>query len=161
VTKGKYPGKLVTLFTDAGYCHNTLAGSWAAWAKCDDNTMRKAGALKGSLRDSTEAEIQAILNGVFCLKKFFQPPAKSFVILQTDSQHAILHLSQRQRSQIFEHYRLKFVEAMQDLRWEFRHVQGHQGTKTPRHAVNTWCDEQCKLHLVEARKNSKVTRLSA
>jgi hypothetical protein len=26
----------------------------------------------------------------------------------------------------------------------FRHVHGHKGVVTPRNAVNTWCDSECR-----------------
>ena len=41
-----------------------------------------------------------------------------------------------------------------------RHVKGHEGTKTPRNAVNTWCDKECRIRmgqLIKEQRNDKDT----
>ncbi len=35
---------------------------------------------------------------------------------------------------------------------EFRHVTGHMGVATPRNAVNTWCDKECRKLMRLARE---------
>jgi serine/threonine-protein kinase RIO1 len=34
---------------------------------------------------------------------------------------------------------------------EFRHVSAHKGVVTPRNAVNTWCDKECRRLMRLAR----------
>jgi hypothetical protein len=46
-------------------------------------------------------------------------------------------------------YRDKVAAA--DVVVEFRHVGGHKGTVTPRNAVNTWCDGECRRLMRAAR----------
>jgi hypothetical protein len=35
---------------------------------------------------------------------------------------------------------------------EFRHVTAHKGVSTPRNAVNTWCDTECRKLMRLARE---------
>ena len=65
--------KCITLFTDAGFCPNTNIGTWAAWAKFDNNqTMRFSGVLKGFVQNSDVAELRAMANGIHCAVSFWE-----------------------------------------------------------------------------------------
>jgi hypothetical protein len=47
---------LVTLFTDASHCTKTRVAAYAAWAKTDGRTVRRAGVLKEPVPDSSVAD---------------------------------------------------------------------------------------------------------
>lgn len=148
---------LITLFTDAGYCDKTNLASWAIWAKFNGQTLRAAGVFKELQTGSEVAEIKAIINGVYLArKKFITPFIKPKILIQTDCKVAIEVLVNRASKRVKKKKELNelnsiFKNTIKDLRFEFRWVQAHQGTITPRNAVNTFCDEQCSLHLNKAR----------
>lgn len=148
---------LITLFTDASYCERTGIAAYAAWAKADGRTLRRAGVLKQPAPDSAMAETMALVNGIHLALAGMRPPPNSRIIAQTDCMTAIGALNGgirkartiKRYAAVVAAYRRR-VEAAQVV-VEFRHVGGHKGTATPRNAVNTWCDEECRRLLREAR----------
>lgn len=148
---------LITLFTDASYCSRSRVGAYAAWAKADGRTVRHSGVLKQTVENSSLAETMALVNGICVALAAMRPPAASKIIAQTDCLTAIHALSGmlrktrtiRQYESIIVAYREKVAAA--GIVVEFRHVAGHKGTATPRNAVNTWCDEECRRLMRAAR----------
>ena len=148
---------LITLFTDASHCHRTHVAAYAAWAKADGFTVRRAGVLKGRVSDSSIAEAQALVNGLCFVLAALKPPPASKIIAQTDCISAIAALTGGLRkpgaiarfAPMVAVYRAKFVSH--GIAVEFRHVRAHKGTVTPRNAVNTWCDEECRKLMRLAR----------
>ncbi|MDR3538977.1 MAG: hypothetical protein P4L71_20955 [Acetobacteraceae bacterium] len=146
---------LITLFTDAGFCPDLRVGVWAAWAKESGQALRRAGILAGEVPHPAEAELKALHNGLFLIGRVIDPPADSRVICQVDSQEVLKALETRKHPR--EEMRLLAQKLLADYaeqrRWllSFRHVKGHKGTATPRNAVNTWCDKECKRLLAAAR----------
>jgi ribonuclease HI len=148
---------LITLFTDASYCSRSRVGAYAAWAKADGRTVRHSGVLKQTVENSSLAETMALVNGICVALAAMRPPAASKIIAQTDCLAAIHALSGmlrktrtiRQYESIVAAYRAKVAAA--GIVVEFRHVAGHKGTATPRNAVNTWCDEECRRLMRAAR----------
>ena len=138
---------LVTLFTDASFNRALSRGVWAAWAKADGKTIRYSGALKDKVPDIAEAELAAIANGLYAVKAKFEPPTSSRIIVASDSMEAITSLRLRNHPRITCRQITNYIHALsreQDWTLDIRHVQGHKGDKTPRHAVNTWCDKECR-----------------
>jgi len=143
---------LITLFTDASYCSRSRVAAYAAWAKADGRTVRHSSVLKQPVQTSSLAETMALVNGIH-----LGPPAASKIIAQTDCLGAIQALSGmlrraeviRQYAAVVAAYRDKVAAA--DVVVEFRHVGGHKGTVTPRNAVNTWCDGECRRLMRAAR----------
>jgi hypothetical protein len=137
---------LITMFTDCSYNRQLRRATWAAWAKADGVTIRVSGVLRAKVDQSGDGEIAAIANGLAAVKRAFAPPHGSKIIAQTDSTEAIHALRcgnhVRSFSQAAVQYALAFVSD-NGWRLELRHVKGHCGAKTPRHAVNTWCDKEC------------------
>jgi len=153
---------LITLFTDASYCSRSRIGAYAAWARADGRTVRHSGVLKQAVANSSLAETMALVNGIFVALAAMQPPAASKIIAQTDCLAAIHALTGmltkaatiRQYETVVAAYREKVAATA--ITVEFRHVSGHKGTVTPRNAVNTWCDTECRRLLRAAR--TKVSR---
>jgi len=148
---------LITLFTDASYCSRTRIAAYAAWAKADGRTLRRSGVLRQPAANSTLAETMALVNGIHLAIAGMQPPPASRIIAQTDCLTAIEALTGgftnpkaiRQYADIVAAYRLRIDAARVVV--EFRHVGGHKGTVTPRNAVNTWCDTECRRLMRAAR----------
>ena len=158
---------LITLFTDASYCSRSRVGAYAAWAKADGRTVRHSGVLKQTVENSSLAETMALVNGICVALAAMRPPAESKIIAQTDCLAAIHALSGmlrktrtiRQYESIVAAYREKVAAA--GIVVEFRHVAGHKGTVTPRNAVNTWCDGECRRLMWAARTARQGTRVAS
>ena len=86
----------------------------------------------------------------------YRPP-NSKIIAQTDCLSAIWALTGKLRKQKSV-ARYALVTAAYETRIastgiavEFRHVSAHKGVVTPRNAVNTWCDKECRKLMRMAR----------
>jgi ribonuclease HI len=153
---------LITLFTDASHCAQTRVGAYAAWAKADGRTVRRAGVLKEPVPDSSVAEAQALVNGLCFALAALSPPPGSKIIAQTDCLIAIQALTGQLRKQksvaryalIRTAYQTRIASA--GIAVEFRHVSAHKGVVTPRNAVNTWCDKECRKLMRLARDAVKA-----
>jgi ribonuclease HI len=149
---------LITLFTDASHCAKTHVAAYAVWAKMDGRTVRRAGVLKEPVRDSSVAEAQALVNGLCFALTALKPGADSRIIAQTDCLAAIAALTGQLRKQksmarfapVIAAYQTRI--AATGIMVEFRHVAAHKGVSTPRNAVNTWCDTECRKLMRLARK---------
>ncbi|HTW70865.1 MAG TPA: RNase H family protein, partial [Acetobacteraceae bacterium] len=158
---------LITLFTDASYCSRFRIGAYAAWAKADGRTVRHSGVLKQAVASSSLAETMALVNGIFVALAAMRPPTASKIIAQTDCLTAIHALSGmlrkaatiKQYEPVVAAYRGKIAAA--GIAVEFRHVSGHKGTVTPRNAVNTWCDAECRRLLRAARETARERKTAA
>ncbi len=119
--------------------------------------MRHSGVLKQPVLNSSLAETMALVNGIHVAIAAMRPPAASKIIAQTDCLAAIQALTGllrrahaiRQYAAVVAAYRDKV--AASGIVVEFRHVGGHKGTVTPRNAVNTWCDGECRRLMRAAR----------
>lgn len=157
------PDMLITLFTDASHCSRTKIAAYAAWAKVDGRTLRRSGVLKQPAANSTLAETMALVNGIHLVIAELRPPPSSRIIAQTDCLTAIEALTGgfsnpktiRQYAEIVAAYRRRVDAA--DVLVDFRHVGGHKGTVTPRNAVNTWCDNECRRLMRSARLERQRT----
>ena len=155
---------LVTLFTDASFNCALARGVWAAWAKANGRTIRYSGALKDKVPDIAEAELAAIANGLHIVKAQFGPPAGSRIIVASDSMEAITSLQRRNHPRITCRQITNYIHALsreQDWTLDIRHVQGHKGNKSPRHAVNTWCDKECRRLMGLLLASSKTETANA
>jgi hypothetical protein len=147
-----------TLFTDASHCMTTDVAACAAWAKTDGRTVRRAGVLKEPVPDSSVAEAQALVNGLCFALAVLKPRPDSRIIAQTDCLAAIAALTGQLRRQkslarfapVTAAYQARIASA--GIVVEFRHVAAHKGVATPRNAVNTWCDSECRKLMRLARE---------
>lgn len=122
------PSQYVTLFTDASYCPDTGAWGWAAWCKhgAPAETLRHHGGGFGCPGSHT-AEVRGIEAGIAMVAAQVDIVGKT-VIIQCDCKSAL---------------RQADLTPLWDLNPKavrLKHVKGHQGTKNPRTAVNTWAD---------------------
>ena len=69
------------------------------------------------------------------------------ILVQTDSVEAIHALRCGAHVRPIATAAVKHVKALQEAHgftYILRHVKGHKGAATPRNAVNTWCDRECR-----------------
>jgi hypothetical protein len=155
---------LITLFTDASHCADTHVAAYAIWAKTDGRTIRRAGVLKERPPDSAvaEAQAQALVNGLCFALAMLKPPTGSKIIAQTDCLSAIAALTGKLKKPraiarfmaISSAYATRFADTGVEV--EFRHVGAHKGVVTPRNAVNTWCDKECRRLMRLARSDAQA-----
>jgi len=141
---------LVTLFTDASVKFEIARATWACWAKADGVTHRYSGIIRNTINQSGDAELCAIANGLFVVIRRFAPPIKSKIIIQTDSDEAIYAIKSGKHTRPYTKLLLNNIYSTlqkHDLYCDLRHVKGHKGTATPRNAVNTWCDVECRRQM--------------
>jgi ribonuclease HI len=157
---------LITLFTDASHCGKTHIAAYAVWAKADGRTVRRAGLLKEPVPDSSIAEAQALVNGLCFVLSALKPGAGSKIIAQTDCLAAVAALTGQLRkpravarfAPVTVTYQTRVVAT--GIAVEFRHVNAHKGTVSPRNAVNTWCDTECRK-LMRLARQSALSGLAA
>ena len=143
---------LITLFTDASFSRRHGRGTWAAWFKANGATFRFSGIIRAQLTQSGDAELAALANGLVCVVRTLAPSANDKIIAQLDSAEAIGAVR-------FHNHPRPYVQAVlghiAELRkrcgfaLDLRHVKGHRGDDTPRSAVNSWCDKECRRRMGE------------
>jgi ribonuclease HI len=141
---------LVTLFTDASYNHRLRRGTWAAWAKCNGVTMRRSGILRDEMFGSTHAELAAVANGLVAVKQTFGPDNGSKIIIQSDCLNGLTSIRNGTKKTDPASNIASFVNDYAKTQgWELdlRHVKGHRAATTPRNAVNTACDVECRRQM--------------
>lgn len=154
---------LISLFTDAGLKDGV--GAWAMWAKQNGDVIRYSGIIRRACDSSNDAELCAIANGLYVLKRRWEVSAQTTILLQSDSTSALGMLQGVTVSPpliAFKHHGptrvygslasyknhdivayIKTLVAENEWILKTRHVKGHRGTQKPRFAVNTWCDREC------------------
>lgn len=144
---------LVTMFTDAGWSKTHSLGVWAMWAKCNGRTIRHSGQLKGPITQSGHAELAAIANGLTVVAKTLTLPRWSRIIVQTDSEEALLALRRKTHKHRGSNMAVGYILRLaytQQYKLDLRHIKGHTAANTPRQAVNHWCDTECKRQMTLA-----------
>jgi len=138
---------LITLFTDASFSNRYKRGTWAAWFKVDGKTSRFSGTIVAELQQSGDAELAALANGLFAITRTLGPTTGDKIIAQTDSVEAITAVRMLTHSRPYAKDVVTYIDKLRNIHGftlELRHVKGHKGAQTPRHAVNTWCDGECR-----------------
>lgn len=147
---------LLTVFTDASFCPETNAGGWAVWAKrLDRSTFFKAGRFKDVMPGAAECEAAAVDIACWHLIRQGYLGGDQHVLIKTDCLEVIDKVGRfaHKDADTLEPYLRHLKVAKDKVRClELRHVEGHKGTKTPRHAVNTRCDKAAKHHMRKMRK---------
>jgi ribonuclease HI len=152
---------LVTMFTDASFNRERRIGVWAMWAKLDGKTIRYSGQVRGQVPQIGTAELAAIANGLFCISKKFDLVGTVKIIAQTDSQESIDAIKNAKHPRPADQKLVDHIkEFLRTNGWllDLRHIKGHKGNATPRHAVNNWCDKECRRRMgIALRTDSQLT----
>lgn len=76
---------VTTIFTDASFCHDTLAAGWAAWCRYGQGRGKMiSGQLKGKPLNAELAEAMAIANGLYAARKNGIVRPENTVIIESD-----------------------------------------------------------------------------
>lgn len=149
---------LVSLFTDASHCPQTLVGGWGAWAKCTLGTVEKGGPMKRVVKNSVEAEARAVFAGLLLIAH--QPwTGIERVLVQCDNLTVVKMLHAKSSPHpVKSPYGQTFIEAVRAFEKCHgiivmgKHIKGHVPSKVgPRQYVNNRVDTLAKLGMKEAR----------
>ena len=146
---------IITITTDAAWHSKHRIGAYAFWITCDQGRFMHSGVLKEKVRSADEAEMQCIVNAVYCIRKVVGNVKVTKVVINTDSMNSIHVFTCDTKS--IDQYGLHWAKGLrQKLRgmlkkrgfskeiFEFRHIKAHTDTKSRRSWVNDWCDKKAK-----------------
>ena len=138
---GVAPGRYITLFADASYCPDTRAYGYGWWVKYGAPAQTRTGHGGGLfIENSTHAEVHALEAGLtFILGEL--DLTQRIVVVQSDCTGALAKI---EAADWFGR-----LHALGAANAYTKHVHGHRGTLSPRHAVNTGCDRaarRCMRH---------------
>lgn len=139
-----YPeGKFCTVLTDASFCPKQRVGGWAVWIVCEDERYKRFDAFFELLATSQEAEIKAIINGLWIANRLFSPDHFHVVSDCTTAMAAISRSGTK--------WNAKVLEIIGERRLTFKHVKAHSGVGDRRSYVNEWCDFHAKMAMKRQR----------
>ena len=142
-----------TVIADASWCPKTKAAGWAAWitinhqGQTSPQRVRRSGEFNRAPASSTEAELLALLNGIWLAAV----NGATHILAQTDC-NGVVHSVRKGRPAELNVIRAQFP----NLTIETRHVKGHTSRDEPRYYVNRWCDHNARrvMRTVRGRKSS-------
>lgn len=152
---------LVSLFTDASLCGQTDVAAWASWGKSTRGTFRDQGILPVTTKNTTLAELMAIVLGIESLIANAIALRGDKFLLQSDSKQAlqILRDSATSGRGTWEdhketlNYIFEYKASLEQAGYSFiyKHIKGHSGSDTPRTWVHSDCDTRAKEQMRRAR----------
>jgi ribonuclease HI len=159
IMKKKYK-RIVTVFTDASFCHKTLAAGYAIWMKTDSGTYRHAAPFKVLINNAWEAETGALANGIIWAATKFDLKNSDLLVATSDCKGAIESVKMGiSKNALIKEFVLRVDKEIEerDFRLSLRHVKAHKGYGTKRTAVNEWCDTSAKKIMRNERLTKKET----
>jgi ribonuclease HI len=158
---------LVTIIVDASFApYTTRKGNhpsgWAAFVACEGVKRYFSDEMKVVPRNSTIAEMFAVVNAMHCGITDFMIDNGDKVVIQTDCMAAIERFQNAysaedlakkdkksaSRIQCAQAYaRLAIMVSKKQLTVEWRHVRGHTGNADSRFIVQDKCDRKAKYHM--------------
>lgn len=142
--------RFCTVLTDASWCPNQKVAGWAAWIVCNDERYKRYDAFFEKVDTAHEAEIKAIINGLYIAKRVFQPDHYHVV---SDCLAAMQTLQGKTSNKKWQE---KMTEIVGTTRVTFAHVKAHTSTKDKRSYVNNWCDFNAKMAMRQLRTTEGV-----
>jgi len=150
---------LVTINTDASFYPIQKIGGFAIWIASDKGRVKHANGFKGEIQSAHDAEFKCIINALHILK--LQKWDITEIYINTDSQTVIDTVESKGTFKNLPQYGkdnyktyLKIIKELGVKDISLRHVKGHLHTKTARHFVNDWCDDQAKAAARKILKES-------
>lgn len=148
----------IILCTDASIVLGDIA-TWACYIDIDGKVIKQTGALKSGAKDSTTAEMAAVVNGLHLIKKELGDLSQTKTInIYTDNAivvHIIRDLPSAKRKIIKNKDRMDHITKAQEYIKYFdgcyaKHVKGHslrvtraEDCKNRIIFMNHWCDVAC------------------
>jgi ribonuclease HI len=154
-------GRIVTVFTDASFCHKTLAAGYAIWMKTDGATFRHAAPFKVAINSPAEAETAALANGIVWAAIKFNLTKGDMLVAASDCMPAInaMNTVKKIKNKLIQ----SFVNKVNDERYNrnfkliLKHVPAHRGYNNKRTSVNEWCDKSAKKIMRDERTAKCLT----
>ncbi len=140
---------LCTVVTDASYCPKTKAAGWACWIVYEGQRHKQYGIFKGAVDGCFEAEIMAIINGLFIAKKIFSP--EHFHVV-SDCIPAMMVVEGKTRKIKLKKWRKKTLEIIGNQKLTTKHVKAHTSVQDKRSYVNRWCDTYAKAAMKQQKE---------
>ncbi len=149
---------IITIFTDASHCSDTLAGGWAMWAKrASDEKIVYGNSFKNPIKDNNTAEILAVANAMIVIEKHNWFSQNDRVVIGIDSDFAI-KVFQNKNFLIDKSIKDAYIYVMNlkkkyNLNISFRHVKGHVSLakRNNRNHVNNTVDKIAREKMREMR----------
>lgn len=139
-----------TVIVDASFCPETGAAGWASWVRVDgvSEAIKYAGRFKSRPENSTAAELQAAINGIWIAARH----GASVVLVQSDCMAVIHAIRKETKGWVGPLWETALVEnGLTSVSLTAKHVKGHTHNKDVRSWCNRWCDENAGLHMRKDR----------
>lgn len=145
---------LVTIFSDASFCHDKKVGGWGAWARSERGIVSSWGAFKWPVTSANMAELYAAVNAVHMVLKSDIFSLGDELLLQIDNLAALGALEGKAKTEwptrgLAEMGKLL---AAGQAKLRVRHVKGHSKNGQPRSWVHNFCDRGATKGLKLARQ---------
>lgn len=141
--------KFCTVLTDASWCPNQKVAGWAAWIVCNNERFQRFDAFFEKIESAREAEIKAIINGVYIAKRIFAPEHYHIVSDCVDAMNA---LQGKGTTKIWQD---KLTEIIGTAKVTFKHVKAHTDVKDKRTFAHNFCDFKAKIAMRSLRTAPK------
>jgi ribonuclease HI len=149
---------LVTINTDASYSSAYKIGAFSFWMVSNSGRLFGAGALKGKVSHSQEAEFKAVLNALHFLFEKSEWKGVKKVIINTDCKPVVDMINGGLTYKWAVNYKVHYNSLVKKygITIEARKVKAHSGTDEKRKWVNDWCDQQAKKVLRQTIKTKQL-----
>lgn len=153
----------VTIYTDASHCPDSRLAGYGIFIRSSylDGPFRYGACSSGYVKNSTVAEMEALLLGIVEAKKLHEDYyGECLYILVTDSQAArdiasgLLDATPKWATGWLE----RFKDATRGIRYKVNKVKAHSGVKCPRSYVNNQVDKIARQHLRFAREAKRKSQ---
>lgn len=150
-----------TVVSDASYCDKKGVGGWAVWVRLDGYPLpiKGYGTMRERPRNSTEAEVQAALNGVYIAAN----RGATEILVRSDCQ-TVMQLINKSKCQPYlqscwdKALASGWAQGVRNI--SGRHVKAHG--KRDRNAAawtNDWCDKHAKHAMRVGRRNRSIRKI--
>lgn len=153
---------IVTVMSDASFCHHTKAAGWGVWVKSQRGLFEGGGNFKQEAKNSMDAEAMAISIAVWVAFRQGIAEDKDIILVQTDCEGLVRYFTEHWNSNLKLEGKTKVIrEALKftvdmikarECEFRIRHVKGHAKKLGGRNYVNHLCDRHARKAMEEQRE---------
>ena len=148
---------MITLMTDASWCDTARVGGYGCWVAHDARKMAVEGRIPTDCRNSSEAELWAVILGLQAILAAHETfGADNVVLVQSDCAHVVGVL--RNEREVRPELMLELSPLRNTLRILAKHVRAHTGATDRRSLANNHCDIRAKRQMRAARNEKEQTQ---
>lgn len=147
----------ITIMTDASLCGKHRVGGFGYWIASPRGKKAGGGILKGTVKDSYEAEFKAVANSLYIAIQHKLVHSGDNVLIQLDNSGVIHSMSGSNNIRKDIQEVVDIIVSLRteyQLNLEFRHVKGHSKKTENRYIANKMCDLRAKHFMRKARENA-------